>query len=114
MYGLHLAGTHFREALAAIHGPVGLGLKGNARFSAAGRAGSGEEFTGAAGRVLAGVTAGLAALGLVLEAALCVKLLLTGGEHEFIAAFLANQGFVFVHFESSLLKISRWGYIAVS
>ena len=34
-------------------------------------------------------TAGLAALGLVLEAALCVELLLAGGEYEFLAAFLA-------------------------
>ena len=39
---------------------------------------------------LASVTAGLAALGLILEASLRVELLLTGGEHEFGAAFLAN------------------------
>ena len=45
---------------------------------------------GAAGGVLARVTAGLAALGLVLEAALRVELLLTGGEHELVAALFAN------------------------
>ena len=53
-------------------------------------AGGGEELTGAAGGVLAGVTAGLAALGLILEAALSIELLLTGGENELLAAFFAN------------------------
>ena len=38
---------------------------------------------------LARVTAALAALRLVLETALCVKLLLAGGEHELLTAFLA-------------------------
>ena len=47
--------------------------------------------------VLAGVTAGLAALGLVLEAALRIELLLTGGENELFAALFAYQGLVFVH-----------------
>ena len=59
-------------------------------YNAAGGADSGEILPGTAGRVLAGVTAGLAALGLVLEAALGVELLLTGGEHELLAALLAN------------------------
>ena len=59
-------------------------------YNAAGGADSGEILTGAAGRVLAGITAGLAPLGLVLEAALSVELLLTGGEHELLAALLAN------------------------
>ncbi len=52
---------------------------------------------GAAGGVLASVAASLAALGLVLEAALRIELLLTGGEHELLAALLANQSLVFVH-----------------
>ena len=59
-------------------------------FTAAACASSSEELTGATGIVLASITAGLAALGLILEAALCVELLLTGGEHELLAALLAN------------------------
>ena len=78
------------EALAAENGTVGLGLEGNLCFAAATSAGSGEELTGATGSVLASVTARLAALGLVLEAALCVELLLTSGEHELIAALFAH------------------------
>jgi len=83
-------GTHLSEALAAEHGTVGLGLEGHLGLAAAACAGSGEELTGATGIVLASITAGLAALGLILEAALCVELLLTGGEHELLAAIFAN------------------------
>ena len=83
-------GTHLSEALAAENGAVGLGLEGNLCFAAAASAGSSEELTGATGSVLAGITALLAGLGLILEAALCVESLLTGGEHELIAAILAN------------------------
>ena len=82
--------THLSEALAAEHGTVGLGLEGNLGLAAAVGAGSGEELTGATGSILASVTAGLAALGLVLEAALCVESLLTSGEHELVAALFAN------------------------
>ena len=78
--------THLSEALAAENGTVGLGLEGNLCFATATRAGSSEELTGATGSVLASVTAGLAALGLVLEAALSVESLFAGGEHELIAA----------------------------
>ena len=98
MFSIQLAvGTHLSEALAAENGTVGLGLEGHLGLAAAACAGSGEELTGAAGSVLAGVTAGLAALGLVLEAALCVESLLAGGEHELIAAFLTSQSLIFVH-----------------
>ena len=83
-------GAHLSEALAAVHGTVGLGLEGNLGLAAATGSGGGEELTGATGSVLASVAAGLAALGLVLEAALCVEFLLTGGENEFLAAFFAN------------------------
>ena len=82
--------AHLSEALAAVNGTIGLGLEGNLCLTAATGASSGEELTGATGAVLAGITAGLAALGLVLEAALCVELLLTGGENEFVAALFAN------------------------
>ena len=83
-------GTHLSEALAAEHGTVGLGLEGHLGLAAAACAGSSEELTGTTGVVLASITAGLAALGLVLEAALCVELLLTGSENEFVAALFAN------------------------
>jgi len=82
--------THLSEALAAEHGTVGLGLEGNLCLAAATGAGSSEELPGTTGIVLTSVTAGLAALGLVLEAALCVELLLTGSENEFVAALFAN------------------------
>jgi len=83
-------GTHLSEALAAENGTVGLGLEGNLCFAAAASAGSSEELTGGAGSVLAGITALLASLGLVLEAALSVESLLTGGEHELVAAIFAH------------------------
>ena len=82
--------AHLGEALAAVDRTVRLGLEGNLGLAAAGSANSGEILTGAAGGVLASITAGLAALGLVLEAALSVELLLTGGEHELVAALFAN------------------------
>ena len=58
------------EAIAAVDRTVRLGLKRHASLAAAGGAGSREVLTGTASGVLARVTAGLAALGLVLEAAL--------------------------------------------
>ena len=96
---------HASEAVAAIHGTVGLGLEGNLCLAAAACAGSGEELTGATGAVLAGVPACLAALGLILEAALSVESLLTGGEHELVAAIFALQSLVFVHLEIPLSVI---------
>jgi hypothetical protein len=77
-------------ALAAVDGTISLGLKGNSGFATATGADTGEELTGTTGSILASVTAGLAALGLVLEATLCVEFLLTGGENEFVAAHFAN------------------------
>jgi len=81
--------AHLSEALAAVHRTVGLGLKGNLGLAAAACAGSGKELAGTAGVVLTGVTACLAALGLILEATLCVEFLLTGGENKFVAALFA-------------------------
>ena len=88
---------HLSEALAAENGTVGLGLEGNLGFAAATSAGSGEELTGATGVVLASIAAGLAALGLVLEATLSVESLFASSEHELIAALFANQILIFVH-----------------
>ena len=82
--------THLGEALAAIDRTVGLGLEGNLGLAAASCADCGEVLTGTTGGVLASVAAGLAALGLILEASLRVELLLTGGEHEFLATLFAH------------------------
>ena len=90
MFALLALSTHLSEALAAENGTVGLGLEGNLGLAAATGTGSGEELTGATSGVLASVTASLAALGLILETALCVEFLLTGGENEFVAALFAN------------------------
>ncbi len=85
-----LGGLHLCKAIAAIHRTIVSGLERNAGFAAAGSAGGGEKLTRTTGSVLAGVTAGLAALGLILETLLRIKLLLAGGENEFIAALFAN------------------------
>ena len=90
LFGKLAVGTHLSEALAAVHGTVGLGLKGNLSLAAATGAAGSEELTGATGSVLASITASLATLGSVLEAALCVEFLLTGSEHELVAALFAN------------------------
>ena len=85
------------KAIAAVDRAVGLGLKRHASLAAASSAGSREVLTGSASGVLASVTAGLAALGLILEAALLIEFLLTGGENEFVAALFAYQGLVLEH-----------------
>ena len=82
--------SHASKALAAVNGSVRLGFEGNLRLATASSAGSGEILTGTAGSVLASIAAGLAALGLILEASFGVELLLTGGENELGATFLAN------------------------
>jgi hypothetical protein len=79
-----------REALAAVDGTVRLGLERNLRLGAAPRANGGEVLPGTASRVLAGITAGLAALRLILETTLSIKLLLSGGKHELLSAFLTH------------------------
>ena len=82
--------AHLGEALAAVNGTVRLGLERNLSLATARGANSGEILAGTAGSVLASITAGLAALGLVLETALSVELLLTGGEHELVTALFAH------------------------
>ena len=100
------------KALAAVHGAIALGLEGNAGFAAALCADSGEVLTGALSGLLAGVTAGLAALGLILEAALCVELLLTGGENELVAALFALQCLVLVHvLNPHFLTFALWAFV---
>ena len=81
---------HLGKALAAIYGTIRLGLERNLCLAAAGSARSGEILAGTTGSILARITACLAALGLILEAALCIELLLTGGEYEFFTTLFAN------------------------
>ena len=81
--------AHLRETLATVDRAVRLRLEGNLGLTAAGGAHSGKILAGATGGSLAGIAAGLATLGLILEAALCIKLLLTSGEHEFLATLFA-------------------------
>ena len=89
--------THLGEAVAAVNGTVRLGLERNLSLTTTGSAHRGKILTGAASSVLAGITAGLAALGLVLEAALGIELLLTSGEGELVATLFSYQDLVFVH-----------------
>ena len=96
---------HLREALAAIDRAIRLGLERHSGLAAAGCAGSSEELTRTASGVLASVAAGLAALGLILEAALCIEFLLTGGENELCSTLFALQSLVFVH--SEILSFSE-------
>ena len=90
LFKLILLSSVLCVALAAEDGTVSLGLEGNLGFATATGADTGEQLTGTTGSILASITACLAALGLVLEAALCVEFLLTGGENEFVAALFAN------------------------
>ena len=90
LFGKLAVSAHLSEALAAVHRTVGLGLKGNLCLAAATGTVSGEELTGTTSCVLASVTAGLATLRSVLEAALCIEFLLTSGENEFSATLFAN------------------------
>ena len=79
------------KAVAAVDGAVAAGLEGNLALLAA--LGANCIIHGALGTgslALTGSTAGSAALRLVLEAALSVELLLTGGENELVAAIFAN------------------------
>jgi len=82
--------AHLSEALAAVDRTVRLWLKGNLRLAATLGAHSGKVLAGTTGSGLAGIAAGLAALRLILEATLSIKLLLTGSEHEFLATLFAN------------------------
>jgi len=80
----------FCKALAAVNRSVGLGFKRNPRFISAFGADSGEELSRASGGGFTRVAALLAALGLVLESALGIELLLTRGENELFSALFAN------------------------
>ena len=90
--------TMLREALAAIDGTVTLGNKRNGGgFAALGADGLVLLAGGGSAGGLAGVTALLAAGGLVLETFFSVEFLFTGGEHKFSATVAARERFVLIH-----------------
>ena len=88
--GLLLLFLHAGEALAAVDGAVLTGTEGDLGLFAAAGADGGEHLTVGTLAGLAGIPAGLAALGLVGEAALRVELLLAGGEDELLASLFAH------------------------
>jgi len=85
---------HASKAVGAVDRTVLTGLEGNLASLAASCADSIEHLAltavAACAAVLASVTAGLAALGLVLKAARCVELLLTSSPNKLLAAVFAN------------------------
>jgi hypothetical protein len=92
--------AHCGKALAAVDGTVVLGEEGNLRLRPALCAHSAVHFTRTIGGGPAGfpiLAAVLTTRGLVLEAALCVELLLTCGESELRPAIPANQRLVLIH-----------------
>ena len=76
------------KALTAVNRSVLSGLEGDLSYIAAVGASSFIHLSALLGRILSCVAAGLAALGLVHEAFFSIELLLTGGEHELVAAVL--------------------------
>ena len=87
---LSLLLLHLCKALAAVDRAIGLGLEGHSRLAAASCADSREVLARTVSSVLARITAGLAALGLILEAALRIEFLFAGAENELFAALFAN------------------------
>ena len=86
------------KALAAVDSLTLSRIERNLAFLAAISANCIEHLSCTLCTVLASITARLASLGLVLEALLCIELLLTGSEHEVLTAILAFQRLVLKHF----------------
>ncbi len=88
------------ETIAAVHGTVSAGLERNLSLASAAVADHGEHLPGSAAIAVlgfAGITAGLAPTGLVLEAFLGVEFLFAGRENKLVATVTAGQCLVFVH-----------------
>ena len=88
---------HFSVAFAAVNRSVLTRLKGNLCNSTAGIAGCFKPLTLATSCILACISASLATLGLVYKAFFGIEFLFAGCENEFVAAFLTDESFVFVH-----------------
>ena len=81
---------HLRKAITAVHRTIALRLERHSGLAAAGSASGSEELAGTTDSILASIAAGFATLGLILETALCIELLLAGRENKLIAALFAN------------------------
>ena len=104
-YNYILLFLHCCKALAAVNRSVAIGLERNFSFLTAVSANSCKHLTGSFTCILAKVAAGLASLGLVLEAFLCVELLLACSEDELLSAIFALKGLVLVHWLLPHLKM---------
>ena len=88
------------ETIAAVHGTISAGLERNLSLTSAAVANDSEHLAGSTAVAvlgLAGITAGLAPAGFVLETLFGVEFLFAGRENEFVATITAGQSFVFVH-----------------
>ena len=88
------------ETIAAIHGTISAGLERNLSLTSAAVADDSEHLAGSTAVAvlsLAGVTAGLAPAGFVLETLFGVEFLLTGGEYKFLTAVTSHQRLVLIH-----------------
>ena len=92
------------KAFAAINRSVLTRLKGNFCYSTAGITSCLKPLTLATAGVFACITASLATLGLINKAFFSIEFLFTGGENEFLSAFLASESFVFVHGSNLAVK----------
>ena len=86
------------EALAAINGSVAGGLECQLSLATAIRAGCDKVLTLASFSIFLLVAASLAALRLVLEALLCVELLLACSEYKLLTAISAHESDVLVYY----------------
>ena len=88
------------KAVTAVYRTISAGLERNLGFASAAVTDHGEHLPGSAAVAalrLAGVTAGLATTGLVLETLLGVEFLFAGRKNKFVSAVTAGQSLVFVH-----------------
>ena len=92
-----LGGLSSAETIAAIDGAIAARLKGNLAGLAAGCADGVKHLTALSTSLLTSLTAGSAALRLILEALFGVKFLFAGRENEFLTAVFADECFVVVH-----------------
>ena len=88
------------ETVAAVHGTISAGLERNLGLTSAAITDHSEHLPGSASVAVlgfAGVTAGFAPTGFILEALFGVEFLFAGRKNEFVATVTAGQCFVFVH-----------------
>ena len=85
------------ETIAAVNRTIGFRLERNLCFAATGSAYCCIHLSGSGAAVLAGISARLASLGLILETFFSVEILLTCSEDKFCTTVFANKGLVLIH-----------------